>query len=189
MIAWDDGGWWVRGERMLSPNQEARPAGMAVSLVVIHGISLPPGVFGGGWVNAFFRNGLAPGAHPYFAGIARQRVSAHFFVSRTGRTVQFVGCDYRAWHAGRSRWQGQEHCNDFSVGIELEGCDEMPYAVAQYEVLTELIAALALRYPITALAGHCHIAPGRKTDPGPHFDWGRLGRSFPQLRSGSENAS
>lgn len=188
MTAWDDGGWLVGGERALSPNQEARPAGTAVSLVVIHGISLPPGVFGGGWVGAFFRNGLPASAHPYFAAIAGQRVSAHFFVFRSGRTVQFVGCDYRAWHAGRSAWQGQEHCNDFSVGIELEGCDDTPYAAAQYDALTELIAALIQRYPIVALAGHCHIAPGRKTDPGPNFDWGRLGRCFPHLRSAAEDA-
>jgi len=162
---------WIR-----SPNQDARPAGIAVELIVVHGISLPPGVFGGRGVRDLFTNRLDPAAHPYYRDIADLRVSAHFFVTRDARLHQFVACTRRAWHAGVSTWQGRERCNDFSVGIELEGTDALPYAAAQYAMLARLIKAVRRRYPIAAVVGHCHIAPTRKTDPGPAFDWPRLAR-------------
>lgn len=181
MTSWQNGGWLAAARILPSPNEEARPAGCAVSLVVIHNISLPPDQFGGEWVEDFFLNGLDPQAHPYFATIAGLRVSSHFYVRRSGEIVQFVDCDRRAWHAGQSAWQGRGNCNDYSVGIELEGCDSKPFEPAQYEALGELIDALRRRYPLTAIAGHCHVAPGRKTDPGPHFDWAGLRRRYPDL--------
>ena len=158
-----------------SPNHDARPPGTALTLVVVHGISLPPGEFGGDGVARLFTNTLDPIAHPYYAGIALLRVSAHFFVRRDGTLIQFVSCNERAWHAGVSQWQGRERCNDFSIGIELEGTDDVPYEDAQYATLAVLLAALKRRYPTLAAAvGHSDVAPGRKTDPGPHFDWSRL---------------
>jgi AmpD protein len=159
-----------------SPNRDARPAGDAVTLIVVHGISLPPGAFGGEAIERLFTNRLDPAAHPYFASIAALRVSAHFLIRRDGRLVQFVPCAERAWHAGESAWKGRVRCNDFSIGIELEGTDDVPYAPAQYAMLARLVRALRRRYPATDLAGHSDIAPGRKTDPGPAFDWARLER-------------
>lgn len=158
----------------LSPNCDERPDGERISLVVIHAISLPPGEFGGSGIVELFTNTLDPGRHPYYRDIWQLRVSAHFLVRRDGRVVQFVPCDKRAWHAGVSQWRGRERCNDFSLGIELEGCDDRPFADAQYEALARLIDVLATRYPGIELAGHSDIAPGRKTDPGPCFDWKRL---------------
>lgn len=172
---------WLKGVTWLpSPNFGERPAG-EVSLVVVHNISLPPDEFGGDWVEAFFLNRLDPLAHPYFATIAEVRVSAHFYVRRDGRITQFVGCDQRAWHAGNSQWCGRDNCNDYSVGIELEGSDNQPFSPAQYAALWRLIDALRLRYPIAAMAGHSDIAPGRKTDPGPYFDWAKVRSRYPEL--------
>jgi AmpD protein len=145
-----------------------------VTLVVLHGISLPPGQFGGRDIERLFTNSLDPTAHPYFGGVAALRVSAHFLIRRSGEIVQFVACADRAWHAGASSWGGRERCNDFSVGVELEGADDVPYAAAQYRAGTKLVAAVARRYPIAAVVGHSDVAPGRKTDPGPAFDWVRF---------------
>lgn len=167
-------GWLPCFDRIPSPNHDARPPGGAISLIVIHAISLPPGEFGGDSVSDFFTNRLDLRDHPYFAQIAGQRVSAHFFVRRDGRTLQFVSCLDRAWHAGVSCWQGRQRCNDFSIGIEMEGDDYTDFSAAQYRALARLIAVLRRRYPIKAVVGHADIAPGRKTDPGPHFDWSRI---------------
>ena len=181
------GDGWLRGTRWVpSPNQGERPAGSAVSLVVLHSISLPPDDFAGNWVERFFLNRLDPQAHPYFSTIAGLQVSAHFLIRRDGQVIQFVGCDRRAWHAGQSAWHGRENCNDYSVGIELEGSDSQPFTAAQYAALWPLIRKLRARYPIAALAGHCHVAPGRKTDPGPHFDWAGVRARFPSLRLAAE---
>lgn len=178
---WQADGWLGGVDRLDSPNFGERPVGEAVSLIVVHNISLPPDEFGGDWVEAFFLNRLDPGAHPYFATIAGVQVSAHFYVRRDGRIVQFVACDRRAWHAGRSQWCGRDNCNDYSVGIELEGADSQPFAAAQYAALWSLIDALRRRYPIAAIAGHSDVAPGRKTDPGPHFDWAAVRARYPTL--------
>ncbi|QGZ62365.1 1,6-anhydro-N-acetylmuramyl-L-alanine amidase AmpD [Paraburkholderia acidisoli] len=169
---------WVSGARRLpSPNFEARPPGAVPSLVVVHNISLPPDVFGGPEIADLFLNRLDCDAHPYFdAHLRGVRVSAHFVIHRDGALEQFVSCDERAWHAGASNFFGRERCNDFSIGIELEGSDTTPFEAAQYATLAALVTALAKRYPVQALAGHSDIAPGRKTDPGPHFDWPRLQR-------------
>ncbi len=180
-MAWQSGGWLEGVERLPSPNFGERPAGAEVSLIVIHNISLPPGQFGGEYVEHFFLNRLDAAAHPYFAEIAGLNVSAHFYLRRDGSNIQFVACDQRAWHAGASAWQGRGNCNDFSVGIELEGSDDEPFAAAQYAALFRLIDALRARYPIRALAGHNDIAPGRKSDPGPHFDWAALRERYPEL--------
>jgi AmpD protein len=172
LVITDDG--LVKGVRYLpSPNHDERPPGTQIELLVIHNISLPPGEFGGSAIIELFTNRLDPAAHPYYATIADRRVSAHFLIRRDGETIQFVPCGNRAWHAGASEWRGRGRCNDFSIGIELEGSDEMPFEDAQYEALAELILALRARYPVADLAGHSDIAPGRKTDPGPHFDWAR----------------
>jgi AmpD protein len=152
---------------------------MPIELVIVHGISLPPGRFGGDAIERLFTNRLAADAHPSFATVAALRVSAHFLIRRDGELVQFVGCADRAWHAGVSAWRGRERCNDFSIGIEVEGADTVRYAGAQYARLAALIRALARRYPIAAVVGHSDVAPGRKTDPGPAFDWNRLGRILP----------
>ncbi len=171
-------GWHLRARHRPSPNADARPGGSdgtAIALIVIHNISLPPGQFGGVAVEQLFTNCLKPGDHPAFAAIAQMRVSAHFFITRSGKLVQFVSVNRRAWHAGVSRWRGRERCNDFSVGIELEGTDDRPYTAKQYARVARLTRALAQRYPsIRGIAGHADIAPGRKTDPGCAFDWGRL---------------
>ena len=160
-------------ERVASPNFDARPDDAEPSLIVVHNISLPPRRFGGRWIDALFTNTLDFGAHPYFAGLVGLRVSAHFLIRRSGTLAQFVSCAMRAWHAGASCFEGRERCNDFSIGIELEGDDESDFDDLQYDRLHELIEALRERFPITAIAGHSDIAPGRKTDPGPHFDWSR----------------
>jgi AmpD protein len=159
-----------------SPNCDARPARTAISLIVVHGISLPPGRFGGGDVASLFTNTLDPAADPYYPGIAHLRVSSHFFIRRDGTLVQFVPCRKRAWHAGTSSWRGRPACNDYSVGIELEGTDDRAYAAPQYAMLARVAKALCGRYPIRDMVGHSDVAPGRKTDPGPAFDWPRLGR-------------
>ena len=165
----------LEGVRFIaSPNCDPRPPGSKVCLVVVHGISLPPGEFGGNGVIELFTNRLNPAAHPYYASIAGLRVSAHFLVRRDGELIQFVSTSARAWHAGASQWQWRERCNDFSVGVELEGDDATPFDDAQYPVLAGLIHALQERHPIEAVTGHADIAPGRKTDPGPHFNWARL---------------
>ncbi len=166
---------WVR-EAIKCPSEHfnARPPGLPVSLLVIHNISLPPGQFGGGHVQAFFSGQLDASAHPYFAEIASLRVSAHFLIERTGCLTQFVSCLDRAWHAGASSFGGCADCNDFSIGIELEGTDETPFTHAQYQTLTSLSRVLMQRYPHVTpyrITGHEHIAPGRKTDPGRCFDW------------------
>lgn len=166
-----DGGWIAEARHIASPNHDDRPAGEDISLVVIHAISLPPNCFGGDDIAHLFCNTLDPQAHPYFAQIATLRVSAHFLIRRDGELVQFVSCDKRAWHAGVSRWQGRERCNNFSIGIELEGCDDLPFTPKQYRRLRTLLRTLCERYPIIGLAGHADIAPNRKTDPGPYFDW------------------
>jgi len=170
----DAEGWLAGVRRIPSPNCDPRPDGELPSLLVVHSISLPPGAFGGDHVVELFTNCLSPDAHPYFAGIAGLRVSAHFLVRRDGEIVQFVSCDARAWHAGASHWRDRERCNDFSIGVELEGGDDWPYTDAQYAVLNMLVAVLSARYPLVAVAGHADIAPGRKTDPGPFFDWSRI---------------
>lgn len=157
-----------------SPNCDDRPSGAAVELLVIHAISLPPGEFGGPGIEDLFLNRLDPRAHPYYAQLAGLRVSAHFVVRRDGAILQFVPCVKRAWHAGESIWRGRERCNDYSVGVELEGADEVPYEDRQYEALGRLTRALQQAYPIADVAGHSEIAPGRKTDPGPRFDWARF---------------
>ncbi len=171
-----DAGWLEGARRVPSPNHDARPDITNINLLVIHAISLPPGEFGGSGVEQFFSNCLDPAQHPYYREIEGLEVSAHFFVRRSGELIQFVSCVRRAWHAGVSEWCGRERCNDFSIGIELEGCDELPFADAQYESLTRLIAALRHHYPVRDVVGHSDISPGRKTDPGPHFDWSRVTR-------------
>lgn len=160
--------------RVFSPNFSERPAGVEVSLIVLHNISLPPRCYGTGMVEKFFQNRLPVAEHPYFAGIADMRVSSHFFIERTGAPVQFVSCDKMAHHAGVSSFRGRSRCNEFSVGIEIEGCDDEPFTEAQYRTLLPLLRALMRQYPIRAICGHCDIAPARKTDPGPFFDWERL---------------
>lgn len=156
-----------------SPNCDARPQD-DISLVVIHNISLPPGEYGGDGVIELFTNRLDAAAHPYYAEIHQLKVSAHFFIRRDGHLLQFVACSRRAWHAGVSSWRGRERCNDFSIGIELEGSDDEAFAAAQYITLNRLLAALKAAYPIRDVVGHCDVAPGRKTDPGPCFDWSQL---------------
>jgi N-acetyl-anhydromuramoyl-L-alanine amidase len=174
----DIAGMCAGAEWIASPNHDERPEEAKVELLVIHNISLPPGEFGGPHVTELFLNRLHPGAHPFFAGISALRVSSHFFVDRAGRVIQYVPCELRAWHAGASSWRGREKCNDFSVGIELEGTDHTPFTAAQYEALADLTRALFARYGVLELAGHSDIAPGRKTDPGPHFDWTRYRASL-----------
>lgn len=168
----------MAGARYLaSPNCDPRPPGDAPSLLVIHGISLPPGEYGGPWIDALFTNTLDPDAHPYFADIHQLRVSSHLLIRRGGEVVQYVPFGMRAWHAGLSSYQGRERCNDFSIGIELEGTDEAPYTEEQYLALVECTAALLAAYPQMnreRIAGHSDIAPGRKSDPGPGFDWRRF---------------
>jgi AmpD protein len=172
--SFDAQGWLATAHRLPSPNCDERPQGSAIRLVVIHNISLPPGVFDGDAVIELFTNRLDWDAHPYYQGIRGLKVSAHFFVRRDGSLIQFVPCALRAWHAGASCWQGIERCNDFSIGIELEGTDDLPFTDAQYATLGPLLQTLKQAYPIEAVVGHSDIAPGRKTDPGPHFAWQRL---------------
>lgn len=160
-----------------SPNRDARPPGTEVGLVVIHGISLPPGELGGPWIEELFQNRLDWEAHPYFATIRGLRVSAHLLIRRDGELIQFVDFAERAWHAGLSSFEGRGACNDYSIGIELEGADTIPYTDAQYQVLAQTLRELIRRFPAIGperIVGHSDIAPGRKTDPGPAFDWVRL---------------
>jgi N-acetyl-anhydromuramoyl-L-alanine amidase len=167
----------ARTRQVLSPNFNERPDGMMPELIVVHGISLPPGEFGGPWIDRLFTGGLPADAHPYFQEIASHIVSSHGLIRRNGEIVQYVPFHLRAWHAGRSEYRGRPACNDFSIGIELEGTDEAPYEEAQYESLAVLIRALLATYPALSrehIVGHSDIAPGRKTDPGAHFDWPRL---------------
>ncbi|MGH8273094.1 MAG: 1,6-anhydro-N-acetylmuramyl-L-alanine amidase AmpD [Gammaproteobacteria bacterium] len=173
----DGEGWLSNAKRVPSPHANARPAGAEISLVVLHGISLPPGEFGGTWIEDFFTGRLDFPAHPYFETIRDLRVSAHLLVRRDGGIVQFVSFLRRAWHAGRSSWRGREECNDYSIGIELEGADEIPYSDAQYAALDAMLPALLDAYPGIGeggIVGHADVAPTRKTDPGPAFDWARL---------------
>ena len=164
----------VKGVRYVaSPNCDERPAGCAIGLLVIHYISLPPGEFGGNGIVELFTNRLDPAAHPFYATIAGTKVSAHFLVRRNGGLIQFVPCSKRAWHAGESSWKGRRGCNDYSIGIEMEGCGEMPYTDLQYERLAQLTRAIQARHPIGGIVGHSDVAPERKSDPGPHFDWAR----------------
>jgi N-acetyl-anhydromuramoyl-L-alanine amidase len=172
----DPEGMVASATQIPSPNCDARPAGTDVSLIVVHGISLPPGKFGGSDVARLFTNTLDPGADPFYPGIAHLKVSSHFFIRRDGELVQFVPCGRRAWHAGVSSWRGRASCNDYSVGIELEGTDDLPYASPQYLMLARVARALRGRYPIRDMVGHSDVAPGRKTDPGAAFDWPRLGQ-------------
>lgn len=157
-----------------SPNTDERPAGTSIDMIVIHNISLPPNEFGGPGVIQLFTNQLDANEHPYYAEIAHLKVSAHFLIRREGELIQFASCAQRAWHAGVSSWEGRERCNDFSIGIELEGSDECVFEDAQYLTLQALIDALKKRYPIQHIVGHSEIAPGRKTDPGPFFNWQRI---------------
>jgi AmpD protein len=180
-LAIDAAGIVTSAHQVPSPNRDQRPADVAITLIVVHGISLPPGEFGGDAIERFFTNQLYPAAHPYYADIAALNVSAHFLVRRDGELIQFVACGERAWHAGASNWKGRERCNDYSIGIELEGTDDLPYEPAQYETLARLTKALCRRYPISELVGHSDIAPGRKSDPGPAFDWSRLRRLLGSL--------
>lgn len=176
--AWQNG-WWAHAHHLPSPNFGPRPTGMAVDLAVIHSISLPPEEYGTGCVQQLFCNQLDWDAHPYFQQIRGAEVSAHFLIERTGAVWQFVSCNDRAWHAGKSSFGGRDNCNDYSVGIELEGIEGGLFEEEQYSSLLALLAALQAAYPIAAVTGHEHIAPGRKQDPGAGFDWARLRRVFP----------
>ena len=166
---------WVDGVRQVpSPNFDERPPGVTVELLVLHNISLPPGRFGSGCIERLFCNDADPQSHPFLELLAGLRVSAHFLIERDGRTTQFVGCRQRAWHAGTSDFDGRSGCNDFSIGVELEGTDFLGFEPLQYAALAQLTRALRAALPLRAVRGHSHIAPGRKTDPGPLFDWSRL---------------
>jgi len=167
-------GWLDQAEHIPSPNHDARPEGDPIDLVVIHNISLPPNEYGGTGIIALFTNQLNPQDHPYYTKIFQLRVSAHFLIRRDGHLIQFVSCLQRAWHAGVSRWQGRERCNDFSLGIELEGCDHEAFEPQQYLTLHFLLDTLRAHFPIAHIVGHSDIAPGRKTDPGPYFDWNKI---------------
>ena len=193
---WHDG-WLDRALAVPSPNYGPRPHGALIDLLVLHSISLPPGQYGGPEIEQLFGNRLDWDAHPYFAGLRGLEVSSHFLIRRDGALLQFVSCDDRAWHAGRSCWRGRENCNDDSIGIELEGLEGERFEAAQYDTLVRLCNALAQRHPVVHIAGHEHIAPGRKQDPGPGFDWPRLQAGlgwhdgcFPQdtLRGGAASA-
>lgn len=178
-------GWLQRAHRLASPNFGPRPAQAQIDLVVLHSISLPPGQYGTGAVQQLFSNQLDWDAHPYYQSIRGLEVSSHFFITRQGQVWQFVSCDDRAWHAGVSAWRGRERCNDDSIGIELEGLEGLEFESLQYQSLAALCLDIAAQYPVAYLAGHEHIAPGRKHDPGAGFDWQRLQRD---LRSGSATA-
>ena len=177
----------MRGARQIaSPNHDSRPAGVQADLIVVHGISLPPGEYGGPWIDRLFTNTLPADVHPYFAEIGALRVSSHLVVMRDGAITQYVRFTDRAWHAGKSIFEGRAACNDFSVGVELEGTDTQPYTAAQYDSLAKAVAALCAAYPRLSparLVGHSDIAPGRKTDPGPAFDWPRARRLIAEAAS------
>jgi N-acetyl-anhydromuramoyl-L-alanine amidase len=179
--AWQEG-WWHGAKPVVSPNFDARPAGLPITLVVLHSISLPPGEYGGDAIEQLFGNRLDCDAHPYFDGLRGLKVSAHFLVRRDGRLLQFVSCDRRAWHAGQSVWRGRADCNHHSVGIELEGLEGSTFEPLQYERLARLLRALAGRYPIEEVVGHEDVAPGRKFDPGAGFDWYLLRRLLRRSR-------
>ena len=166
-------GFAAGAKQIASPNFDARPSD-EIDMVVIHNISLPPNIYGGSGVVELFTNQLNPDEHPYYAEIYTRKVSSHFFIRRDGELMQFVSCLARAWHAGASNWQGRERCNDFSVGIELEGSDFEAFADAQYQTLNALLKSLKAAYPIQHIVGHSDIAPGRKTDPGPFFEWHKI---------------
>jgi AmpD protein len=170
----DSKGWLQGVQWVESPNCDERPAGTEISLLVVHSISLPPGEYGGDSIERLFTNRLDPAAHPYFEEIRGLKVSAHFLVRRGGEVVQFVPVGLRAWHAGVSSWRGRAACNDFSIGVELEGTEEEAFTEAQYASLAALVRALRSSVPLRDVAAHSEIAPGRKTDPGAHFDWARL---------------
>ena len=167
----DASGWFSGVQRIASPNFDARPANTPVTLLVIHSISLPPNDFGGAGICQLFTNTLDCSAHPYYEQLEGLRVSSHFLVRRNGNIIQFVPCTQRAWHAGVSEWQGVGRCNDYSIGIELEGSDFVAFDQAQYLALARLTRHLKRHYPIRSIVGHSDIAPGRKTDPGPYFEW------------------
>lgn len=169
-----EGGWWGGARRCESPNHGVRPVGADISLALIHSISLPPGVYSGDGVERLFTNRLDWDEHPYYQKIRGLTVSSHFFIRRDGEVIQFVSCNERAWHAGQSCWNGQENCNDFSIGIELEGLEGESFDATQYDALATLLRALRLRYALRHVVGHEHVAPGRKIDPGPGFDWDAL---------------
>ena len=177
-VAWylDDSGLLSAAAYIPSPNFDNRPDGTVIELLVVHNISLPPGQFGGPGIIDLFTNRLDPNAHPYYPQIADAKVSSHFLIRRDAQLIQFVPCSRRAWHAGQSEWRGRGRCNDFSIGVEIEGADDQPFADAQYAMLAKLTGALQSEYPIQDCVGHSDIAapPGRKTDPGPHFDWARF---------------
>ena len=172
---WRDG-WWAGAKHCPSPNCGPRPAGEAVTLAIVHSISLPPGCYQGDAVHRLFSNRLDWDAHPWYSSIRGLRVSAHFLLRRSGRTQQFVSCDQRAWHAGASHWRGRSDCNDWSIGIELEGLEGGTFEAAQYAQLANLLQVLSRRSPLLEAVGHEHVAPGRKADPGAGFDWLRLRR-------------
>ncbi|WVH10098.1 MAG: 1,6-anhydro-N-acetylmuramyl-L-alanine amidase [Fluviibacter phosphoraccumulans EoVTN8] len=173
---------WHPGASVVpSPNFDQRPKGVEIDLIVIHSISLPPGQYGGPGIEQLFTNQLDPAAHPYYVQIAGLRVSSHFLIKRDGALVQFVPVAERAWHAGVSNWQGRERCNDFSIGIELEGDDDTPFEMAQYLTLQALLKSLVDLWPIKVITSHAHIAPVRKTDPGPYFDWTYIENAFPTI--------
>lgn len=177
-FAFDDAGWTRDAVGMPSPHHDARPDGATIDLLVIHNISLPPGEFGGPGIADLFLGRLDCDAHPYYERLRGLRVSAHFLIRRDGAVLQFVSCLDRAWHAGQSEWRGRTCCNDFSLGIELEGTDDTPFEDRQYARLARLARSLFARYPIVDVTGHSDIAPGRKTDPGPCFDWARFRRDL-----------
>ncbi len=179
MLTIDAAGVIPEIRQVASPNCNTRPDGVAIELVVIHNISLPPGEFGGAAIEQLFTNTLDFGAHPYFVGLRGLKVSSHFLIRRDGTPIQFVSCGMRAWHAGESAWRGRAGCNDFSIGIELEGADAVPFTERQYHTLESLLQTLRSHYPIAGIAGHSDIAPGRKTDPGVFFDWPRLSHILP----------
>lgn len=190
------GGWWDRARRVDSPNFGPRSAGVAIDIAIVHSISLPPGRYGGGGIEQLFTNRLDWDADPYFQAIRGLEVSAHFVIARDGALTQYVSVDDRAWHAGRSSWRGRENCNDFSVGIELEGLEGERFAPVQMRRLARLLAALRGGWPIAEVVGHEHVAPGRKADPGPGFDWALLQRltrwpasAFPMRASRGKDAS
>ena len=185
-----EAGWLANARRVPSPNFDDRPC--PVDLIVIHSISLPPCEYGGGWIDDLFTNRLDPGAHPYFEDIAAMHVSCHVLIRRDGELVQYVPFDKRAWHAGVSTFEGREACNDFAIGIELEGCDTDRFETVQYEKLAEVILLLIDTYPglsLERIAGHSDIAPGRKTDPGPHFSWSGLRECIGKCLTSGDNVS
>ncbi len=176
-------GWWSGARARASSHNGPRPPGTVVSLAVIHSISLPPGVYRGDAVERLFTARLDCDAHPFYESLRGLRVSAHFFIRRSGRVLQFVSCEQRAWHAGVSCWRGRDNCNDWSIGIELEGLEGLAFEPAQYRQLARLLAALARRHPLVEAVGHEHVAPGRKADPGPGFSWRMLRRALPEQAS------